>query len=113
MRKLSAETEFSKIVPLRRIHEYHPPKKRKYHKIREVTKKINALILLGNMVNIYYNIKHDELLYDVYAVGKAKLNKEYTLFITTLLNRRYNEREMRKLLDEIITYKGYDRIRFD
>lgn len=112
MKRQTPEDRFAYIVPVHREHDYQAPKKRKYTGIRNTSKHTNELITAGHMVDIYYDIKHDEVFCSVYVVGKAKLNTEYTVFITTLLNRKYNEREMRKMLDTVIEAKGYDRIRF-
>ena len=113
MKRQTPEDRFAYIVPMHREHDYQAPKKRKYHNIRNTSKRTNELITAGHMVDIYYDIKHDEVFYSVYAVGKAKITREHTVFITTLLYRKYNEREMRKMLDTVIEAKGYDRIHFD
>ena len=111
MKRERAEDRFSMMVEMRRIHEYRPIKKRKYENIRQTAKQIREYIKQGKMIDLYWNAKYDYVFCDVYQVGKAKHNNEYTLFITTLHNLK-NERELRKILDEVIQAKSYDRIHF-
>lgn len=111
MKRQTPEDRFAYIVPMHREHDYQAPKKRKYHNIRNTAKIIREYVKLGAMLDIYYDIKHDEVFCCVYHLGQPKLTEEYTVFITTEM-RPINERALRRLLDQIITEKGYDRIRF-
>lgn len=108
MRRRSAELEFSKIVPLRRLEDYQPPKKRKYTGIRLVVKQIKEITRTGRFASIFYNIKYDEVL--CYPEG-LKQPTDYQKFIIAFFTPS-GERDLRKWLDRIIEEKGYNNIQF-
>lgn len=112
MRKLSAEHEFSKIVPLRRIEEYRPERKRKYTGIRKTMHAVNALVRAGHMADVYWNIKHDEVYCRQHTDGIPRPRFDCTVLATTV-SIPVNKITFRQMLDSAITIQGYDNIRFD